>query len=1187
MTSFSSNRLYKLLPAIYRLRDTAEGEPLKALLALFEDELLTIEGDISDLYNNWFIETCAEWAVPYIGDLLDVQEFYAEPSQYGQQERRAYVANTIAYRRRKGTTPVLEQLTQDVTGWRSRAVEFAQLVATTQNLNHIRSNSTTANLRANNQLQQIGTPFEQQAAYTADIRPVSQGGRYNVANIGLFVYRLHSYPINRSTARAVAGSETQVSGRCYTFNPLGEDAPLFNQPQTKNNILTLAEEINLPGILRRVTLANELKQRRQSRLQGKLLAGIRYFDNDPVLQIFVNGKPEPIPPEEILICSLGKTDDQLWQFPSEEFDFDHDDSPLPEKVVAVDPELGRIAFRNKFLPKRVEVSYCYGFSGDIGGGAYSRNNTTKKDLLASLSDSDSLLFGEVEQAKSADANPLRTAVETWNQTVEAWQKLRDCTHIPIAEITLSTSPVTKINSPENIPSRFTPGIKGEGLKVIIDRRSQELILTPGTAIDYQGRQISIAQTQKINLSEIDLSKYPNDTVLLVISYRATPHNQRDLINFVPEAAIDSYVKGTFIPLARLVLNGDRQRIETPDLSVRLKFNPGIVQGLEVEIKPGTLDAVITAGTAVDELGSAIATSNNSRFNLNLYQGKTGYLVLSRHVGLFKQQYQFEFIPDTETAQQPDKTYLILAYLNIPTVEVEVNHVKSIATGIQVNAIGTSVTIEPGTVIDSQGRKIELTRSYEFDLSAYLSLMQMWSTENRQNQKHSELIRQNLVLFISHQKKQGLPIKPVNAKRREWQHIGIVPQEPSNSKTGIILIKDNRTYQGNLTITITATKQLKIIATDGYRPHLQGNIFVEGTANADDPQQGELILEGLLIEGKLTVRPGNLKQLCINHCTLVPQQGGITVEQGALVPPETEEEQGINAIALVTYCLSWLWESICRDTGLKDTNSQLIKPSIDQLKSGISQISQNIQRWQYSPDFNNNNQLGSSGEVPVINGQDNDSLKITLKRTICGAIDLKDTVVKLTIENSIIDTGQFTDEEQPETSGVAMATPAFGIAAFNTDLELKTTTVFGSTIVRTIEASNSIFTEKVTVLRHQNGCIRFSYIPESSQTPRRYQCQPNVLFENELDNGSQLNKNIDKFSLINESLRPIFTSKKYGDPGYAQLGQNCSKEIFTGAEDGAEMGAFNFLKQPQREANLQASLKEYLRVGLQAGIIYIN
>jgi photosystem II stability/assembly factor-like uncharacterized protein len=74
-------------------------------------------------------------------------------------------------------------------------------------------------------------------------------------------------------------------------------------------------------------------------------------------------------------------------------------------------------------------------------------------------------------------------------------------------------------------------------------------------------------------------------------------------------------------------------------------------------------------------------------------------------------------------------------------------------------------------------------------------------------------------------------------------------------------------------------------------------------------------------------------------------------------------------------------------------------------------------------------------------------------------------------------------------------------------------------------------------------------------------------------------------LIMEQLQPNFTSTYYGDPGYAQLSQNCANELRTGAEDGAEMGTFNGLKQPQREANLQANLEEYLRFGLEAGIFY--
>jgi hypothetical protein len=68
---------------------------------------------------------------------------------------------------------------------------------------------------------------------------------------------------------------------------------------------------------------------------------------------------------------------------------------------------------------------------------------------------------------------------------------------------------------------------------------------------------------------------------------------------------------------------------------------------------------------------------------------------------------------------------------------------------------------------------------------------------------------------------------------------------------------------------------------------------------------------------------------------------------------------------------------------------------------------------------------------------------------------------------------------------------------------------------------------------------------------------------------------------------VFTSVDFGDPGYAQLALNCAPEIHSGADDGAEMGVFDYLKQPQREANLRSSLDEYLRFGLEAGIFFVN
>src|SRR5690242_17997724 len=118
-------RLYRLLPSIYRQRDQEQGYALRAFMSAFESELQLLETDMDRLYNNWFVETADEWAIPYIGDLLGISDLSEKKNTFFSQRR--YVANTTGYRRRKGLPAVLEHVAQDVTGWPARVVEYQQL----------------------------------------------------------------------------------------------------------------------------------------------------------------------------------------------------------------------------------------------------------------------------------------------------------------------------------------------------------------------------------------------------------------------------------------------------------------------------------------------------------------------------------------------------------------------------------------------------------------------------------------------------------------------------------------------------------------------------------------------------------------------------------------------------------------------------------------------------------------------------------------------------------------------------------------------------------------------------------------------------------------------------------------------------------------------------------------------------
>jgi hypothetical protein len=359
--NFDVQRLYELLPAVYRLRDTEKGRPgaapgsaglteehrqrierqtagpLKALLWVIAEQVAVIEEDLAQLYDDQFIETCAEWVVPYIADLV------GHPLREHADDRvslRAEVANTIAYRRRKGTVAVLEQVARDTTGWRARAVEFFRLLGCTQQMNHVRPNGVySPDLRNWEPLERADTAFDT-LGHTVDVR-----GKYSVSNIGIFLWRLRAYSQTESLACPAAKPPHQ--DQLFHFHPLGQDTQLFTNPETENAMEHLAEPIHVPMPISRVVLGRKLEQ---------------YYAKGRSLHIEVNEHG---------------TEDQYRDLSAERIEVrDLSDWEYRPKhgQVAIDPVLGRIAFgvAQKAPPR---VTFHYGFSADIGGGEYERAST--------------------------------------------------------------------------------------------------------------------------------------------------------------------------------------------------------------------------------------------------------------------------------------------------------------------------------------------------------------------------------------------------------------------------------------------------------------------------------------------------------------------------------------------------------------------------------------------------------------------------------------------------------------------------------------------------------------------------------------------------------------------------------------------------------------------------------------------
>ncbi len=243
--------LYDRLPEIYRVEDAQQvpPHPLRAYLGLVEGVFGDIQENIESLYHDLFIETCDDWVIPYIGDLLGTSHLAGDPWTL-----RADVANTIALRRRKGTLGAIEWLTYSLTKWGVHATELRTDLAWSQHLNHQRPDAGglppyslptidrhtvvrggTVPVRDPATLSLLDGPFGG-CAHLPDLRPPTWGSlRYNLPNLAIFLWRIEPYTVPRSQpvwqASCPTGETAPLASHSVHFDihPLDRPLRLFNR----------------------------------------------------------------------------------------------------------------------------------------------------------------------------------------------------------------------------------------------------------------------------------------------------------------------------------------------------------------------------------------------------------------------------------------------------------------------------------------------------------------------------------------------------------------------------------------------------------------------------------------------------------------------------------------------------------------------------------------------------------------------------------------------------------------------------------------------------------------------------------------------------------------------------------------------------------------------------------------------
>lgn len=396
--------LYQRLPEIYRIRD-GEQRPagqLEDYLGILDEVLSGSRDNVETLYHDFFIETCADWVIPYLADLLGTSHLSGDPWTL-----RADVARTVFHRRRKGTLAAIESLSYSLSGWAAHAVESRERLAWLQHLNHqrpdegglpplsLQTDITTpvrggvVNLRDPAQLALLHGPFDP-FAHVADLKPGQVGApRYNLPNLGIYLWRLKDYQVplvEPGWIEAASLSPGRSVVRCIV-HPQADPMVLFNShrfhadddPPELSELDAIPGPMPWPRISREAVVGDERDHIDHPSpyvaVSGHTATPQPPGDGSVGLTLHL---PQPLADLPLL---LPVADRRWWYLRGANLCAWEEglSPPLRDYEIVIDPKLGRVLFGVTDLTTEAQpirdallISYSYGFSGPTGAQPIAR-----------------------------------------------------------------------------------------------------------------------------------------------------------------------------------------------------------------------------------------------------------------------------------------------------------------------------------------------------------------------------------------------------------------------------------------------------------------------------------------------------------------------------------------------------------------------------------------------------------------------------------------------------------------------------------------------------------------------------------------------------------------------------------------------------------------------------------------------
>lgn len=317
-----TDRLYNFLPRYNQRSDIAEGLPLQALFDILQVPHDAVREDIWSLHNDWFVESCEPWLLPYIADLIGGTDI--DVAEHPSFDGRRLLANTVGYRRRKGLQATLENVIFDVTGWHALVVENTFHTAKTQSVRFTEtSNNRVFSLRHSSVLSDSLSPPTRYVSMRPDVG-------LSASEIRVFIWRVNAMPL-----RGIEVFTEPKSKERRMVHPLGFPTPLYQRwfrPPVPD-IRSSRDIVTLP-----------LRQATKPHMS---------------LALQFEGEATPLGPDDILVRPLAHSKPA--------------DYSASSARVIVDPDDGSLLLLNPKDKKKTLIAYySVGMRGDIGGGSYAR-----------------------------------------------------------------------------------------------------------------------------------------------------------------------------------------------------------------------------------------------------------------------------------------------------------------------------------------------------------------------------------------------------------------------------------------------------------------------------------------------------------------------------------------------------------------------------------------------------------------------------------------------------------------------------------------------------------------------------------------------------------------------------------------------------------------------------------------------